>query len=58
MTVADILTIGSGEYKELFFVLFPHLMTVPARTFFLSTYGRSYSYKYRLKSSYGMILPL
>ena len=44
MTVANILTIGSGEYEELSFVLFPHLMTVPARTFFLSTYGRSYSY--------------
>ena len=31
MTVANILRIGSGEYKELFFVLFPHLTTVPAR---------------------------
>ena len=24
MTVADILPIGSGEYKDLFFVLFPN----------------------------------
>ena len=48
MTVADILTIGCGDYNELVFVLFPHLTTAPASTFFLSTYGRSYSYKYQL----------
>ena len=52
MTVADILTIGCGEYKELVFVLVPHLTTVLARTFFLSTYGRSYSYKYRLTGKF------
>ena len=33
MTVANILTIGRGEYEEFVFVLFPHLMTVPATTF-------------------------
>ena len=52
MTVADILTIGCGEYEELVFVLFPHLTTVPARIFFLSIYGRSYSYKYRLTGKF------
>ena len=41
--VADILTIGCGEYEEFVFVLFPHLTTAPARTFFLSTYRRSCS---------------
>ena len=50
MKVADILTIGCGEYEEFIFVLFPHHMTVPARTFFL--YGRSYSYKYRLTGKF------
>ena len=52
MTVADILTIGCGEYEEFVFVLFPHLTTAPARTFFLSTYGTSYSYKYRLTGKF------
>ena len=33
MTVANIITLGCREYKEFVFVLFPHLMTVPARTF-------------------------
>ena len=40
---ADTLTIGCGEYEEMVFVLFPHLMTAPARTIFMSTYGRSCS---------------
>ena len=52
MTVTDILTIGCGEYKELVFVLFPHLTRAPARTYFLSTYGRSYSYKYRMTGKF------
>ena len=52
MTVANILTIGCGEYEEFIFVLFPHLTTVPARTFFLSTYGRSGSEKYRLTGKF------
>ena len=52
MTVADILTIGCGEYEEFTFVLFPHITTTPARTFSLSTYGRSYSYKYRLTTKF------
>ena len=52
MTVAKIPTIGCGEYEEFVFVLFPHLTTVPARTIFLSTYGRSCSYKYRLTGKF------
>ena len=28
MTVVNILTIGSGEYEELFFVLFPNTQTL------------------------------
>ena len=39
MTVANIITLGCGEYEDFIFVLFPHLMTVPAMTFFLSTYA-------------------
>ena len=52
MTVANILTIGCGEYEEFIFVLFPHFTTAPAGAFFLSTYGRSYSYKYRLTGKF------
>ena len=28
MTVANIITLGCGEYEDFVFVLFPHLMTV------------------------------
>ena len=40
MTVADILPIGSGEYEELFFVLFPntHISTYTLISSSISTY--------------------
>ena len=59
MTVANIITLGCREYEEFVFVLFPHLTTAPARTFFLSTMEdhapKTIDW---LESSYDMILPL
>ena len=53
MTVANIISLGCREYEEFVFVLFPHLMTAPARTFFFALKNID-----RQESSYDMILPL
>ena len=36
MTVTNIISLGCREYEEFVFVLFPHVTTAPARTFFFA----------------------